>query len=395
MKIRSQRPGGQLIAWIAALALFAAACTASTTVAQSATIQDPPSESTESTESSASDDTSTATEPADDEDDAPDDADGSDDSTTAERTEPPAAESTEAPDDEPGDDSSADDATANDRELEVGEAGVVLIDPGAEPRTQLRMAIAATCTEIATITTVQEVSQTIGGQAMPETGPLGNVMEMATSATPVGDNYEIRAEVISATSTPDTPPLLAANIDAELEALVGLTSYATLTDRAVQVPGSSRVEGAEALGPLAGAVESLNQSQSPLPEEAVGVGAVWETTSVVEVEGIVLSTIATHEVVSIDGTIIELTVTGRQEVEPGSRMVTQGVSGDVVQWDVTSSGTTILDLATINPISATVITEGVQAFDFGAGGDLEQELFTQLETTSQPDDGCTGRTIRG
>lgn len=394
MKIRSRRRLAHGVPWLLALALIATACTASSTVAQTTNEDDDtqssqPVESAESSEPVESaapadegqgDDDSTTTAPADD----PADEGQGDDATTVAPTVAPTSEPTPEPE-----------AATVDDELGAGEARVVVLDAGAEPRTELRLVIAASCTEVMTVTTVQEISQTIGGQQMPETGPIGNVMEMATSATPVGDNYEVRAEVISAVSTPDTPPQLAASIDAELNAIVGLTSYATLTDRAVQVPGSSRVEGAGALGPMASAIESLNQAQSPLPEEPVGVGARWETTSVLELEGLLITTIATSELVSMDGTILELRVTGTQEVDPDSRMRTQGLTGEVTLWDVTSSGTTVLDLATINPISMSLSTQGIQAFDFGAGGELEQELSTQVMTEAQPNDGCTGRTIRG
>lgn len=379
------------MAWFAALALvalFAAGCSASSTVEQTTAETDTSEPSEDNTAATSSNDSA----PADDESVA-------DESAAAEPTATAATEPTEAPAEEPPADSSSDNSTtqdtaAADAPLAVGEARVILLDPGAEPRTELRLDIAASCSELTTMTTIQEISQEIDGQQMPEAGPIGNVMEMETSATPIGDNYEIRAEIISAVSAPDTPPLLAANIDAELAAIVGLTSYSTLTDRALQVPGSSRVEGAEALGPMASTLESLNQAQSPLPEEPVGVGARWETISLLELEGLRITTIATSELVSIDGTIVELTMTGRQEVDPDTRMQAQGLTGEVTEWEIVSSGTTVLDLATINPISSSVSTEGVQGFDFGFGGELVQELSTQIMVEAQPNDGCTGRTIR-
>lgn len=388
------------MAWIVALALvalFAASCTVSATVEQTAS--EAGASDSVATEASGDDTTTSPNDSSPDDSSPSDSMAGDEESATVEPTALPAAEPTEGPAEEPPGDSSTNDSPtqdtdADDAPLAVGEARVVLLDPGAEPRTELRLDIAASCTELMTVTSVQEISQQIDGEQIPEAGPLGNVMEMETSAAPVGDNYEIRAEIISAVSTPDTPQLLAANIDLELAALVGVTTYSTLTNRGVQVPGSSRVEGAEALGPMASIIEALSQAQSPLPEEAVGVGARWETISLLELEGLRLTTIATIELVSIDGTVLELNVTGRQEVDPDSRMQTQGVTGEVTEWEVVSYGTTVVDLATINPISSSVSTEGVQGFDFGFGGELVQELSSQFTIEAQPNDGCTGRTIR-
>lgn len=381
---------------VALITAMVAGCGASTTTISQldrAAADDPGSEAepTPATDSGDPDsgDAADAGDPAPGDDPAPDDQADDDQ-----------ADDDQAGDDQAGDDQAGDsgpEPTAPAADSAAGDTTVVLLDAGAEPRTELRLMIAPSCGEITTFTQVQEVFQSLDGATTPSAGPIGNVIEMATSATPNGDDYDVRAEVISAAAAPDTPPAVAAGLDAQLASLVGLTTVTTMTDRGVQLPGTTRVEGGEALGPLRETVEAVAQTQSPLPVEAVGVGARWETVGVVDVQGLMVTTTTTTEVVAIEGTIVDLTVTGTQDVAIGSIMRVQGTSAEVTEWTSTTTGSITLDLATISPISSTAVTEASQGFLFDdglGGGNLEQQIQSEITIVGKPDAGCTGRSTQ-
>lgn len=276
-----------------------------------------------------------------------------------------------------------------------GSVEVLLLDSGAEPRAELRMVIAASCGEILTAEQNQSISQTIGGTPLPSGTAVGTIVETAVTVQLVGENYDIRSEIISAIAAPGTDPAIASAMNPELAATVGLTTSATLTDRGVQIPDSLRVEGAESLGPLQQTVEALGQIQAPLPLEPVGVGAVWRTTSIVDFEGVDLINTTTYRITEIDGTVLTMAIEGTQEVPTGSELVLEGLEVEVVEWTGSSTGESIIDLATISPIISTVTGTATQSLDFGAaGGLLEQEILTDIPLSGQPNDGCIGRTIR-
>ncbi len=71
----------------------------------------------------------------------------------------------------------------------------------------------------------------------------------------------------------------------------------------------------------------------------------------------------------------------------------QGVSADIKQWDVASSGTVTMDLATISPVTGSMQSFGTQAFTV-QGLELVQEINSDIQTRTEPNTGCTGRTTR-
>lgn len=279
-------------------------------------------------------------------------------------------------------------------DIAPGEVSVVLLDAGAEPRTELRLAIAPGCSEVMSLTTIQEIDQVIDGVAEPGAGPLATIMEFESTMEPENGNFRITSTVVGATAGPDTPPFMADEINDQLQSIVGLTTRTTFTDRALQVPGSASIDGAGALGEFESMLDSLSEVQAPLPLEAVGIGARWQTISALELEGLIVYNITENELVSLDGTVVELNVTASQEVNPDTQMDMGFVVGEVTTWDVTASGTTVVDLATINPIETTLVSEGTQGFDFGTAGDLTQEIRIEVSGFSEPVTGCTGASQR-
>lgn len=355
---------------ITALMLLAAACTASTTIDSVGSVP-------QATKSAESPDLAEPTG-------AP----------VAEPTPATEANDTDTPTPAPAEAPEVADDAATSADATADTTQVVLLDAGAEPRVELRFMIAASCGETMTIDQTQELTQTVDDFDLPSAGAVGTVVEMSNSASRVGDNYETQSVVTAAYASSGVAAEVAANMNAELARMVGLASFVTITDRGVQVPGTYRVEGAEALGPLQSAVEAISQVQAPLPVEAVGVGARWETTSVVDFEGAELMTVTEYLITDLDGTLVDLQVSATQTVEVGSRMNMQGFDVEITEWTGITTGETLMDLATISPIRSVSSTRAMQGLDLGAEGLLLQEIASEVTVFSEPDAGCTGRTTR-
>ena len=367
------------------LALVATACQASTsTLAEtSADPSDVPAESpsepaTDPAESQTSDNNSSAvTDPPAGSNDEP--AEQPVDETPATTTDP-------AIDDEPN-------LAEPDAALDAGEASVELLDAGSEPRRELRFNIALTCGEVSEMTQTQELSQVADGSPLPSPGPISTITRLETSVMPSGDNYDVRAVVVSAEAAPGTDAFIASTLDSQLSLMVGLTSISTITNRGILVPDSVRVEGAGGLGEMAPLLEGLSQAQNPLPFEPVGLGAQWVTRSAVEIEGLLVETITTFELVDMNETLITLSVSGTQDVAIGGVMTMQGIRAEVTEWDITSTGSVTMDLATISPLEMTTQSFGTQGFA-AAGTQIVQDISTEISMTTEPNTGCTGRTTR-
>lgn len=357
------------IVWLASLALLAVACGGSAAIDTASSDTEDRAETTETTETETTE--------------APE--------TTDEAETEPEPESVDETDAEPEVEPEPAEVTVLD---DLPPIEIVLLDAGAEPRIELRLQAAPTCSEIVTVNQVQELNQNIGGSQVPTDGAVGTIIEMLTTSTPNGDNFDVRSEITGAMADGSLAPELAAQINTAMLPMVGLTTFQTLTNRAELVPGSSRVEGAEALGPLSGLLDGLNQSQAPFPEEAVGVGARWQTTAVLMLQGLPVTNITETEIISIDGTLVEMVTTGTQEVPPNSVMSLQGINAEVLVWEAPSTGTVLVDLARISPIQSLITTMAIQELDFEstAGGLLEQQINSEVTITSTGT-GCTGSSL--
>ena len=358
------------IVWLASLALLAVACGGSAALDNASNSAGDETETTESAETS---DTADAAEP-----------------TTEPEPEPTAEPETES---EPADDTEPEptDTTADSAIAENPLAEIVVLDAGAEPRIELRLQVAPTCSELVTFNQVQELTQIIDNTQVPGDGAVGTIIEMTTTSTPNGDNFDVRSEITRAVADGTVPAELAAQINGAMLPMIGLTTFQTITNRAELVPGSSRVEGAEALGPTAGLLEGLNQAQAPFPEEAVGVGARWQTTSTLLLQGLSVTNVVETEVVSIDGAVIVLNTSGTQEIPPNSVMELQGISADVLVWDAPSTGEVTIDLARIIPVQSSIMTTAIQQLDFqGTTDGLLDQTIESLVTISSTGTSCTG-----
>ena len=368
------------MALLAALSLLAAACGGGSTASDDET-------------SSSQDEAAATAEPEPEPTEEP----------TPEPTAEPTPEPTEEPvveddssdgdtmTDTPGDESDENAVTVD--APPIGETEVTLIDAGAEPRMELRLDIAATCRETATMTQVQELNQTVDGTELPSVGAIGTVVQMESSAVRTNDNFEVRSEVINAASAEDTPAEVVDAIDAQLAVLVGLLQFQTINDRGIPDPDLTRVEGLEGLGTGAELVETLSsQSLTPFPLEAVGPGARWQAVASLELQGLDLISISDVELVSIDGTVVELIISTTQQIGADNTMNVQGVTAEVLEWESTAIGVTTLDLATVLPITSSVAAEAFQILSVAGAGEIEQEISSELTITSEASS-CTGSSV--
>ena len=258
----------------------------------------------------------------------------------------------------------------------VSSNSVVVIEAGAEPLVELRLEPELGARQLL-VSQTQTFSQAINGRDLG--GASTQTIESISSVDVGrdGDNFTIESIVESMLVAPDTNPEIAELLNAALAESVGLTTNSVVDDRGVLVQSSA--DGTDLA--LDEALSSLSEVSNPLPAEAVGVGAVWETTQTLAVLGFDVEQVTRTTITNIDGDVITLTIEGTQNVPVGSSVTSNGDVITVHAWDVDIEGTTVLDLGEAIPVEATTTTQTSQVLDID-GSIIDQSLELELASSS-------------
>jgi len=320
----------------------------------------------------ASDDVETADADSDsdaDDADAETDADADADASSGD-----GEDGSDAEDDESMD---ADEDGSEDASVPPDGPSITMLDAGAEPRTELRIAIEAGDTESMTLTQSQSIDQRIDGQQVPSAGGVTTAATTDITVETAEDGVFQVTSITSGAEIIEAPsPGAAAQAEAAMAELIGIGNRFTINDRGrvldsepIGLDGVNNALVDELLGGSTG-----TEIASPLPDEAVGIGAQWEVVQRIPLVGLEIEQVLVYELVSIEGSVIELSVTGNQRVPAGSIMNAQGIPAEVVSWDLAITGTVTQDLTRMVPTSS-LETSGSQAFQ-ADGIEIEQDLVT-------------------
>jgi hypothetical protein len=195
---------------------------------------------------------------------------------------------------------------------------------------------------------------------------------------------ELRVKVISAHADDrnDVHPQLAAAARDAVRALTGLTGTTTLDRRGIASGSTLQRPAVEpmAIGLVEPVVAFLKRPVQPLPAEAVGRGARWNTTAHTNAVGITARATTTTELVTGDERRLELRLTLVAEsasqnfemvrVDPGTRAPVMSMTGR-------GSGRATVDLARVGAVSgeSEVVTKGEMAM--ARDGEEVQMAFDQ------------------
>lgn len=278
----------------------------------------------------------------------------------------------------------ATDTGATDTAIDTGGPEVTLIDPGAEPRTELRYQIANRHPVDATVRQEQEFTQTIDGQSSEVA--LTTLFDIVGGVQTEGDTFTMRASLENYRLGDDTDPAIRDAVESSLSAFNGVTIVETFDssghslERTIENP--NEFGGDPATMSMLESMLQQNAFSSPLPTEPVGQGARWSITQEVDVQGIPITQVTETELVSVDDSAVELAFTSTQEVPQGP-LTLDGVPGEVEieTWDVTGEGTSVVDLT--SPVPTTEgRTEAHQVMTSTADdSSLEQDIVTRIELT--------------
>lgn len=220
--------------------------------------------------------------------------------------------------------------------IEGPTAEAVVVDPGAEPRRELRLdtqvgAVAATTNVVDVGFTIEFEGQV---QSVPSTAMEFDVTYTVQKVAPDEISYVARYDDLRVGEGLD------AALERELEVLgeemVGLEAL-VVVDRLGVVQNADA-----AIASLPGEASSILDEQGglfsqPLPVEPVGLGAVWEVRTSSAQNGFVFDILNTYRVTELTDEQVTMAVDQSMELAPGLRTV-QGMQVDVQRGEMSGEG---------------------------------------------------------
>lgn len=267
--------------------------------------------------------------------------------------------------------------------LALAQPVIVVLDHGAAPRQELRYHYAEGATDALMSMAAELAPQPGLALSVP---PI--VVPMTIETTEVLPDGSARYAVRMAGPVLDdstAPGAIAMNqmIGSMLGQVGGTTTWGWVDVRgqildsgAGEYPVSGELgtlpdDKAQAAGILGGLQDQMQQMSAPFPAEAVGLGARWQQTSSINVDGVSAIQISDYTLLARDGDTLELGVSITQTVDRQSDFAGEGLYG-VSTLEAEAAGTVLVDLNSTVPYS-----EMTQSFSVPNGWGMKLTISIQ------------------
>jgi hypothetical protein len=259
----------------------------------------------------------------------------------------------------------------------AAQAEVKLIEPGAEPRKELRFhpnsdsqQSAALSMNIALDTAIGEMpNQTVKLPAI-KLAPQFTVKSISEDGQ---ISYEIVIKDASVAEEGGSLPGVLEAVKGAVTGMKGLSGSGAISSRGIsqglelKLPANKDPQTRQLMDQIQQALIGL---AVPLPKEAVGPGAKWEVKLPIKSENVRIDQTVTYELGSLDGERLTLKSTATQSAAnqkvPSTMM--PGLKLNLVKLTGKGTGTTTADLTQIFPLERTVEVNSEQSLTMDAGG---------------------------
>lgn len=223
-----------------------------------------------------------------------------------------------------------------DKRARVEPPDLQIVSSGSEPRKQLRYHIPKGTTQGLELT----VDMTLNAGEMG--GPLPTVvMSMLLAAEDVAadGSVKLRTTVVDAVARDRAESKVAATaLTGPLDAMKGIALTSTLASNGRI--SKAQVEGGKQLPPdvqaqLNALTSSFENVLMPMPNEPVGVGAVWRSSREIQQNGLKLTSVNTFSITAMTGETINYSID--TEVHGPDQQITQGGTTVDIK-DITGTG---------------------------------------------------------
>jgi hypothetical protein len=245
---------------------------------------------------------------------------------------------------------------------------VTVLEPGAEPRQQIRYHGSSGRTERLLLRlSLANFIQTQAGSAGGASPVLDLVMHVgATYRGSEGSGlwgYPLKFEMIGVNGADGLEPAALDALAAELEPIARTRGIFEIDNRGITRSAELTIppEASPRLLTMLGNVRTTLLAAA-LPKEAVGVGARWQAERIVKVGGMKVPQTVTYTLVERDGDVLHLGISARQSAVP--QEFPHGIDGSVIKlqaYEMTAVGNSVVDLHGFAPMSELHATSEMRA----------------------------------
>ncbi|MBD1815376.1 hypothetical protein [Microcoleus vaginatus] len=267
---------------------------------------------------------------------------------------------------------------------------VELLNPGVEPRQQLRLKPAINVQETTVMTVKMDMDISASGQSSAAAKIPVSVMTFETKVTKIAPNGDIyyefaytNADIVG--DTRNTQPAALNAMRSALKNMVGVKGSFIMDNRGFHKGGDIILpEGADnnVKQMVRQMSNSIEQLASPLPAEAVGKGAKWRVSSSSDFSGINVKDIATYELASWQDGVASMNVSIEQQANPQNITSPQLPAGTTLTLKSFASqgrGAATMRLDRLIPFRSTVsISSNSEMSAKTAGSSQESTIKTKM-----------------
>ncbi len=254
---------------------------------------------------------------------------------------------------------------------------VKLLEAGAKPLKKLRLHPKPGDKQ--TVDTTFKIAMDVQAGEMPSQAMKMPAMKMTTDVTVKsvsGDgniSYEMVMTDVSVADEPNAMPGVVEAMKSALEGLKGLSGTGVMSDRGfnkgieMKVPPDVNPQLRQAIEQ---AKDTFSRMATPLPEEAVGPGAVWEFKELIKSQGMTIDQTVTSQLVSFEGERVSTksTIVQSASSQKIQNPAMQGVQLDLTKMVGNGKGNITFDLRKILPPKGTVDVHNELSMEMDTGG---------------------------
>jgi hypothetical protein len=276
---------------------------------------------------------------------------------------------------------------------------VELISPGAEPRQELRFKPVVNAKQEMTMKMNMDVKSSMSGTPMPTYKIPQSVMKVESVVTQIDPNGDIHSKFsytdADVVSEPNVPPELLQMMQSSVKQIVGMGG-SFISDNRGQVKSGKFNFPEGQINPITRQLldqmsNSLDQFSSPVPQESVGKGAKWRTSSKINLAGINLSQNVIYELVDLKDNVATLNVSLEQQANsqelnlPG---VPSGANLAIKSLSSQGQGQVVMRLDSMMPISSNIAVNSNNEMSIkdptsGKQVDVATQMTMQMTMESQ------------
>jgi hypothetical protein len=277
-------------------------------------------------------------------------------------------------------------------------SAVELIDAGQDPKQEVFFTPTVNSSETLIMTMDMSMNLSVNGQSAPAMENPKIKMEMGLNITNIEENGDISADFeyknVEVIASANTPPEVVTAMNTEMSKIKGfkgslvIDKYGNTKDASFDLPETMDPSLKQMMQQM---LNSFKELSSPLPSEAVGVGAKWTTNQSVNLNGMNLDQVMNYEIMKIDGKDLTLKVSfnqtaNGQKIE--SPQLPPNTTMELVSLTGSGNGEIFINLDRLMPVNSNIQSQSTTEMKITKEGNpqvnvLKSNTDINLVLTSQ------------